>query len=266
MPVDTRASGLAVGAGFDSTGYLTGDTETQAMPHRRRVLTATAAAASLSLAGCLSNDGGGDSQASSSTDAETTGDAASLADHPAAAGLDAQPVLGPDPLSADTTVVVFSDPSCPHCQDFEADVFPKLSANFIEPGSLSYVYRNMAFVAPWATGAVHAFEETYERNADAFWALREWVYSNPDQVADDPGEAIKSYLASETDIEDPDAVRTAAAERTQSAQVSQDETAAKNAGINSTPGFVVAADGVVTTSFTGAKPYDEFVELAGLSE
>jgi protein-disulfide isomerase len=226
------------------------------MASRRTLLAATAATASAALAGCLgsitgSGGGGG-------------GDA--LADHAAAAGVDDEPVLGPPPLEADATLVAFSDPSCPHCQRFETETFPRLRENFVEPGRLSFVYRNVAVAREWAPAAIHALEATWARDEAAFWALRRWMYHNPGAVGPNPGEAAAQFLADNTDFGAPDAVRAAAADRTETEQVDEDENAMLDAGLESTPSFVVARDGEVTDTVVGARPYRAFVDATGLGE
>ncbi|MDH5018872.1 DsbA family protein [Halobacterium rubrum] len=226
------------------------------MTSRRTFLATTAAATttSVALSGCL-GIGGGDG-----------GSSDALADHPAAAGLDDEPTLGPPPMEADAALVAFSDPSCPHCQTFETETFPRLRENFVQSQRLSFVYRNVAVAREWAPAAIHALEATWARDEAAFWALRRWMYRNPDAVASNPGEAAASFLADNTTLSDPDAVRTAATDRTETEQVTEDEDAMRDAGLDSTPSFVVARDGEVTGTVVGAQSYQTFVDAIGLEE
>jgi len=222
------------------------------MVSRRTFLATTAATTSVALLGCLGvgGDGGGDA----------------LADHPAATGLDDEPTLGPPAAEADAALVAFSDPSCPHCQAFETETFPRLRENFVQSQRLSFVYRNVAVAHEWAPAAVHALEATWARDEAAFWALRRWMYRNPDAVAPNPGEAAAGFLAENTALSDPDAVRTAAVDRTETEQVTEDEDAMRDAGFDATPSFVVARDGAVTDTVVGAQPYSTFVGALGFDE
>lgn len=232
------------------------------MPSRRRFLAATAAtgiATSSALSGCL-GIGGGDGGSDDGGGGDGGGP---LADHPAAAGLDDEPTLGPTPTGADAALVAFSDPSCPHCQTFETETFPQLREAFVADQRLSFVYRNVAVAYEWAPAAIHALEATWARDEAAFWALRRWMYHNPDAVGPDPGAAAADFLAAETDFADPEAVRAAATDRTETEQVTEDEDAMLDAGFDATPSFLVARDGEVTGTVVGAEPYQTFVDALG---
>lgn len=119
---------------------------------RRRFLKAVGASATVGVAGCA---GGGSSE----------GGGQSIDEHPAAAGLDAQPRQG----TLDGHVVLaFEDPSCERCRAFHENVVPDITSDLVEPGRGAYVLRNYPVVFPWGEPASKALEATFARDSDAF--------------------------------------------------------------------------------------------------
>jgi protein-disulfide isomerase len=55
------------------------------------------------------------------------------------------PVSLPDmalgPADAKVTITEYASPTCPHCADFNAKVFPKIKAAYIDTGKVRYVFR-----------------------------------------------------------------------------------------------------------------------------
>jgi protein-disulfide isomerase len=56
-----------------------------------------------------------------------------------------RPVSLPDmalgPADAKVTITEYASPTCPHCADFNAKVFPKIKAAYIDTGKVRYVFR-----------------------------------------------------------------------------------------------------------------------------
>jgi protein-disulfide isomerase len=56
-----------------------------------------------------------------------------------------RPVSLPDmalgPADAKVTITEYASPTCPHCADFNARVFPKIKAAYIDTGKVRYVFR-----------------------------------------------------------------------------------------------------------------------------
>ena len=56
-----------------------------------------------------------------------------------------KPVSLPDmalgPANAAVTIIEYASLTCPHCADFNRDVFPKLKAEYIDTGKVHYVFR-----------------------------------------------------------------------------------------------------------------------------
>ena len=114
---------------------------------RRRFVAATALAVA-GVAGCAgrtdsagaaTEGASGGSTESGDTEGRTTGSGDSIDSHPAAAGLDAQPTLGPREATA--TIVAFEDPSCPRCRAFERNTVPRIRDELVATGSARFVAR-----------------------------------------------------------------------------------------------------------------------------
>ena len=241
------------------------------MMDRRRFLTATAAAGAL-LAGCQSdssgsdgggggsdgsgsNDGGGGGGTRTASPTASPDQSQTLAGHPAAANLDSQPTLGPDPTEATATIVAYEDPSCPRCANFELEVVPKLRSQFIDPGDMSLVFRGYPVVYDWGQPAVRALEATYDRSADAHWALAEHYFTEQDDFRfGDISEVYpktETFLADSTDV-DAAAVVQAAENGDFDGAVQTDLDAGKAAGAKSiTPHLFLFREGVYQTKVTG---------------
>ncbi|WP_255169622.1 DsbA family protein [Natrononativus amylolyticus] len=174
-------------------------------------------------------------------------------EHPSATNMDHSPILGPDPEDAPATILMYDDPSCPACAYFEAEIFPDLEP-YVDAGDLSVVWRGIPVIEDWAEGALQAMWATYERDVDAFWALRDHLFAIQDSIASGE-EAIDeavSYLEAETAV-DADGVRADAEGGRFTDRLANDEDAAARAGLDATPYFFLFRDGEFRTEIRGAQ-------------
>ena len=58
--------------------------------------------------------------------------------------------------SAKIVMIEYSSTSCPHCASFHTNVFEKLNENYIKPGKLLYIYRDLPLNRPGLFGAIFA--------------------------------------------------------------------------------------------------------------
>lgn len=233
---------------------------------RRRYLVRTAGAVGAvgtlgSLAGCLRNGDGGDGD---DGDGDGGGSSATLERHASATGIDDEPVLGPALESATGVIVAFSDPACPTCRRFETGTFPTLQADHVETGEVAFVYRVFPITYRWGKPAVQALEATYERDAAAFWALKDHYYAEQRSFsADDVLDRTAAFLADHTAL-DADAVVTDAREKRFDARVQEDLQAGTDAGVAATPTFYLFRDAAFRTEVAGAKDASVFTAALGL--
>jgi protein-disulfide isomerase len=62
--------------------------------------------------------------------------------------------LGPD--KAPVTITEFASMTCPHCAAFNAEVFPKLKAEYIDTGKIRYIFREFPLDVKAAAGSMLA--------------------------------------------------------------------------------------------------------------
>lgn len=226
--------------------------------------------AGTALAGCAGagmGDGGSAGDGSSTGDGGSTGDEGSgdIQTHPAAAGLAAQPTLGPDPFGAEAVVVAFEDPSCPRCRAFERETVPEIRENLVETGRGSYVFRGYPVVYPWGEPATQALESTFARSAGAFWALADHYFA--EQSSFDTENVLprtREFLAASTDV-DAEAVVADAESGAHDAAVQADLAAGMDAGAGrTTPTVFLFRDGQYRTRAAGSVSWAVVKNALGL--
>ena len=213
---------------------------------RRSAVAAVGAAGLGGLAGCVGG-GSGDSDGNGGTP---------IGDHPAAAGLAEQPSLGRD--DAPATVVVFEDPSCPTCRDFEENAGERLRAGPVADGDLRFVSRVYPVVYPWGKPAVQALEAVYAREgAEAvYWDLLAHYFATQTEFdTDGVLDRTESWLGSNTDLDAGAVVADADAERYDDA-VGADLDAGEAAGADRTPTLFLFRDGSYVTRAAGSVSYE----------
>jgi protein-disulfide isomerase len=70
----------------------------------------------------------------------------------------AKPVSLPDmalgPANASVTITEYASMTCPHCAAFNAEVFPKLKAEYIDTGKVRYIFREFPLDVKAAAGSM----------------------------------------------------------------------------------------------------------------
>ena len=207
----------------------------------RRALLATAAG--LAASGCSALDG------------EPRGNRPVVAEHPATTGLAEVPRLGPEATSAETVVVEFGDPSCPQCARFAERTFPELRSQYVDAGHMTYVWRGLPTVEPWARRAVSVLLATHARDPATFWWLKYMYHEGHTVVtAGDVVERAVDWLAERDDV-DGRAVRDDVADGTFADRIETDERVAAASDVETVPSFVLFREGeYVTTVFGPQSP------------
>ena len=171
----------------------------------------------------------------------------------ATATITGKPMMG-DP-SAPVTVVEYADYQCPFCLRFIKTTFPELKRDYIDTGKVRWVALNLPLAfhkeARKAAQAAHCAGEQ-----DKFWEMREELFRNPKQLAEDQlpvhaasvgldVEAFKACLASERHL----------------AEIDQDAKNANASRLTGTPSFVVGKstdDKIDGEVIIGAQPLNVF--------
>ncbi len=213
---------------------------------RRRLLRATAGALTVGLAGCA-GDGGDGSDGADGSDGSgedgadgSTAEGTATGDGSDAGGgtADGQKVppgeLGPpvagDP-EADVTVSVFEDLRCPHCADFNAEVFPRLREAYIDGGRIRYEHRDFPVVNQWSTNYAYAARSVQaQAGDDAFYTFAKDVFERQTEQS----WALVREVAANAGA-DPDVTEADGTEGTYGSVVEADQSAGRDRGVSGTP-------------------------------
>jgi protein-disulfide isomerase len=149
-------------------------------------------------------------------------------------------VLGsPD---APVTMVEFADLQCPFCAEYQARVFPELLDRYVRTGRLRIELRLLRFLGPDSDRLARAASAAAAQ--DRMWQLVELAYAR--QGRENSGYAtdafIKSLLA-DAGVKGADTCAAAEPELRRAAQ------AARRAGIDSTPSFLIGPTGGTLARF-----------------
>src|ERR1700722_3869816 len=60
------------------------------------------------------------------------------------------------PANATVTITEYASMTCPHCAAFNAEVFPKLKAEYIDTGKIRYIFREFPLDVKAAAGSMLA--------------------------------------------------------------------------------------------------------------
>lgn len=216
---------------------------------RRRFLRAAAGTLAVGLAGCL-NEGGdgsdGDGEDGSDGSDGTDGTDADGGDGTEAGDQippsDLEPPVAGDP-DADVTVTVFEDLRCPHCADFNDEVYPQLESEYVDPGAIRYVHRDFPVVNQWSELYAYAGRSVQSQAGDeAFFDFAKTIFERQtEQTEALVAEAATAAGADEaTTLSDMN-------DGTYAPAVERDQSAGQDRGVSATPTVFVGDEEVSQT-------------------
>ena len=202
---------------------------------RRQVLGVLGTGALAGIAGCSGTFGG----------TPTPSAGCELREEPTVSSLPA-PVAG-DP-DADVTVTVFDDFSCPHCRDFNQNVYPELRSQYIEPGEIRYEHADLPIPVNrrwswWVASAARGVQENV--GDEAFFTFASRAFANQGSYS----LPLLGTLAAEVGG-DSCGTQIDAANETYRPVLEADKQRAGEIGVRATPGIVVNGDVVDGNSFS----------------
>lgn len=178
--------------------------------------------------------------------------------------LAAQPVMGA--LDAPVSMYYWSEYQCPFCARFDAEAFPKIIENQVQPGDVRVVFIEFPYIGKDSmTAAVMnqcVWRQVNESNTDAYWRWHSAVFEA--QGKENSGWASKANLLDITqDIDgvSADGVEQCMNENRQAIEqsIENDSQRARSLGISGTPGFILYnRQSEKAGKIVGAQPYDRF--------
>jgi protein-disulfide isomerase len=165
-------------------------------------------------------------------------------------GIPQQGITLGDP-KAPVTLLEFADLQCPFCRDYTINTFPSVVAKYVRTGKVKMVFQNYAFIGPDSLTAARAAEAAGKQNK--LWNFIDIFYNNQGQentdyvtdafltkIANGAGLDAKKMLA---DRQDPKVDQAIALAQQQ----------AQQAGVNSTPTFLLKKPGAPTQKLSSAQ-------------
>jgi protein-disulfide isomerase len=160
--------------------------------------------------------------------------------------------------NAPVTLIEYGDYQCPYCGEFFSQAEPEIVQNYVNTGKVRFVFRDFAFLGPESTAAAEAAQCAEDQNK--LWPYHDALYSA--KVADDAkgGQEDDGFFSAAELLKlgqqvglDMTTFTSCVNNNTDANIVAQEKGAAANAGINSTPSFLINGQAV-----TGAQPYSVF--------
>lgn len=171
------------------------------------------------------------------------------------------PTLGEPIDEAGRVVVAFEDPACPTCKSFHESDLPDVRSELIEGGYASLVWRPFRFVSehyPWNAPAIHAMLAATAQDEAAGWDLLDFYYGEQGSLsADDVVAETRSFVEASLSI-DADAVVEAMETDAHAALLAESESVGEDAGVTSTPTFLLFEDSEYLTARHGSTSVTEF--------
>ena len=191
---------------------------------------AAAAAAIVVIALIVVLGGGGSSSSTTTTAASSPSPASTLAGIPQRADTLGKP-------GAPAPVVVFEDPQCPFCRQWNVGTLPNVLTNYVRTGRINLVYRGIPIIGPNSVTGLRAIYAAGQQNK--LWNLVEALYArqgeeNSDWITD----AVIRSAADEAGA-DADAILKASSSAGVAAQLRRSAQEANRGGVRGTPTFVV---------------------------
>ena len=162
------------------------------------------------------------------------------------------PVTGA--ADAKVTIVEYSDFQCPYCSQAHVTVKDLLK---VYDGKIKLVYKHLPLsnIHPWAEDAATASICVHQQNAEAFWKLSDFFFTNQKSITKETLGTQLQQFSTENNL-NYETLQKCMADPATKQKVSSDTTEANGLGLSSTPSFVVNGRTVI-----GAVPEDQFKQV-----
>lgn len=152
---------------------------------------------------------------------------------------------------APVTMVEFADLQCPFCRQYTAEVLPDLVEKYVKPGKVRMELNLLTFIGADSDKLARAAYAAGEQ--DLMWQWADVAYAR--QGTENSGYATTDFIdsVSEAAGADVDQVNSDSGSETVTKQISEAESAAQDAAINSTPSFQIGPTGGELTTLNVSK-------------
>jgi protein-disulfide isomerase len=141
--------------------------------NRLLLLAAAAAVAVIVVVVVIVVAGGGDGNSSADTTSETTTSSTAPPNENIFAGIPQHGATLGDP-KAPATLVVFEDPQCPYCRDWNLGTLPTVIDDYVRPGRIKIAYRGIPIISANSKKGLRAIYAAGGENK--LWNLAEALY------------------------------------------------------------------------------------------
>lgn len=104
-----------------------------------------------------------------------------------------KPFLGDE--SAPVNIIEFGDYLCPHCKDFNDNVFPVIQSELVQTGKAKFYYMNYPVIGPESTTSGKFSKAVYqELGDDKFWEFHDLLFANQTDESGNPNNFTDEFL------------------------------------------------------------------------
>ncbi len=162
---------------------------------------------------------------------------------------------------APVTIIEFSDYQCPFCKRFHDETFPLIKENYINKGTVRFVYRDFPLsFHPGAYPAAVAVECAHNQGNAIAWKLHDEIFANQDLLsAGDIDENLKELAHDLAGLND-DTFDRCYDNKEPADEIQNDVDDAAESGVSGTPGFWIVGSYGEAEKISGAVPYDTFMK------
>lgn len=151
---------------------------------------------------------------------------------------ESQPYIGE--ASAPVNIIEFGDYKCPHCKDFNDNIFPIIHDQFVKTGKAKFYFVNTPFISEDSTTSAQFAETVYqELGKDSFWEFHHLLFEN--QLSNDGNtntftdQFLEETLTEVTSQKEAKQVKQAYDKGNGNEAVKDDLSMANKLGVTSTP-------------------------------
>jgi protein-disulfide isomerase len=204
--------------------------------NRLLLLAAAAAVAVIAVVVVIVVGGSSDDTSSAETTSATTTSSTAPANENIFAGIPQHGATLGDP-KAPATLVVFEDPQCPYCRDWNLGTLPTVIDDYVRPGRIKIAYRGIQIIGPNSQKGLRAIYAAGAQNK--LWNLVEALYRA--QGEENSGWITDAAIRSAAAVAgaNPSAVLAGSSSRAVGAALTQAAKEAAAAQVPGTPTFVL---------------------------